>query len=95
MICVGNLTAGGTGKTPIAIAIARALIEREAARDVPHARLWRASAADRRSSIWRDDCAADIGDEPLLLAAAAPVIVSRDRAAGAQARRSASAPTSS
>jgi tetraacyldisaccharide 4'-kinase len=83
VICVGNLTAGGSGKTPIAIAIARMLIER----GVRAMFLTRGFGGRAKGPVFVDlarDCAADMGDEALLLAAAAPVIVSRDRAAGAK-----------
>jgi len=83
VICVGNLTAGGSGKTPIAIAIARLLIER-GKRAVF---LSRGFGGRAKGPVFADlsrDSAADLGDEAMLLAAAAPVIVSRDRAAGAR-----------
>ncbi|HEV2560885.1 MAG TPA: tetraacyldisaccharide 4'-kinase [Rhizomicrobium sp.] len=83
VICVGNLTAGGSGKTPVAIAIARALIER----NLRVIFLSRGFGGRRHGAAFVDpknDCAADVGDEPLLLAGSAPVIVSRDRAAGAR-----------
>lgn len=83
VVCVGNLTAGGSGKTPIAIAIARMLIER----GLRVMFLTRGYGGRVKGPVFVDlarDCAADMGDEALLLAAAAPVIVSRDRAAGAK-----------
>jgi tetraacyldisaccharide 4'-kinase len=83
VICVGNLTVGGSGKTPIAIALARALTER----DHKPVILTRGYGGRIRGPAIvhpQSDSASDVGDEALVLAAAAPVIVSRERAAGAK-----------
>jgi tetraacyldisaccharide 4'-kinase len=83
VICIGNLTAGGSGKTPIAIAVARALIERRSRVFV----LTRGYGGKMHGPAVVDpahDTFEETGDEALLLAGAAPVIVSRDRAAGAR-----------
>jgi tetraacyldisaccharide 4'-kinase len=92
IICVGNVTVGGTGKTPIAIAIARILMER-GQKVVILTRGYggriRGPAIVHPSS----DVAFDVSDEALVLAAAAPVVVSRDRAAGAKLAESLGADT--
>lgn len=83
VVCIGNLTAGGSGKTPIAIAIARAL----AKRGLKPVILSRGYGGKMRGPDFIDaarDSFIETGDEPLLLAAAAPVIVARDRKAGAE-----------
>jgi tetraacyldisaccharide 4'-kinase len=90
VICVGNLTVGGAGKTPIVRAIAGHL----AARGVrPH--LLSRGYGGRLSGPVQVNlarhCGADVGDEPLMLARDFPVWVSRDRAAGAQAAAAAGA----
>lgn len=82
VVCVGNLTAGGTGKTPIAIAIARLLTAR-GARIAFLTRGYRGSTRGPRF-VSASDAAIDIGDEALMLSAVAPVVVSADRAAGAK-----------
>jgi tetraacyldisaccharide 4'-kinase len=82
VICVGNLTAGGSGKTPIAIAVAHML----RARGEKPAFLTRGYGGNARGPVAasRGHSAAQMGDEALLLARAAPTIVARDRAAGAR-----------
>ncbi|MGQ9370381.1 tetraacyldisaccharide 4'-kinase [Azospirillum sp. ST 5-10] len=90
VLCVGNLVAGGAGKTPVAIALLAALADRGI---VAHA-LTRGHGGRERGplavDLARHDAAA-VGDEALLLAAHAPTWVSRDRVAGAAAAAAAGA----
>lgn len=84
VICIGNLVAGGAGKTPVAISIARRL----AARGMAVHCLSRGYGGRLRGPVCVDPAAhtaREVGDEPLLLAAHAPTWVTRDRAAGARA----------
>jgi tetraacyldisaccharide 4'-kinase len=90
VICLGNLTVGGAGKTPAALAVAQLL---HAARERPFflsrgygGRL--AGPVRVNPALHR---AADVGDEPILLARFAPTIVARDRVAGAKFAASAGA----
>jgi tetraacyldisaccharide 4'-kinase len=82
VICVGNFTAGGTGKTPLTLLIARHL----GAIGQRPAILTRGYGGSIRGPHLVDpatDTVAKVGDEPLLLARAAPTLVSADRVAGA------------
>lgn len=85
VIVVGGLTAGGDGKTPLAIALAqrlRAAGERPAILTRGYGRK-AAEASPFAVDPDRHD-ANDVGDEALLLAHAAPTIVGADRIAGAK-----------
>jgi tetraacyldisaccharide 4'-kinase len=84
VICVGNVTVGGAGKTPVVRALARRLAERGKAVHL----LSRGYGGQLAGPVRVDatqHTSADVGDEPLMLAADFPVWVSRDRAAGARA----------
>lgn len=84
VFCIGNFTAGGTGKTPMALALA-AILQAQGRKPCFLSRGF--GGAARRHPLRVDvarHTARDIGDEPLLLARAAPVIVCSDRHAGAK-----------
>ncbi|MCF4129114.1 tetraacyldisaccharide 4'-kinase [Methylobacterium sp. SyP6R] len=92
VVCIGNFTLGGAGKTPTALAVAACL--RDLGR---HPVFLSRGYGGRLPGPVRVDPArheaAEIGDEPLLLARAAPAIVARDRVAGARACAAAGADT--
>jgi tetraacyldisaccharide 4'-kinase len=86
VICLGNLTVGGAGKTPAALAVAHLLL---AAHERPF--FLSRGYGGRLAGPARVDPtfhhAADVGDEALMLARLAPTIVARDRVAGAKTAR--------
>ncbi|WP_372783616.1 tetraacyldisaccharide 4'-kinase [Phenylobacterium sp.] len=90
VICVGNVTVGGAGKTPVV----RALAERLKARGLAVHLLSRGYGGRLEGPVQVDTArhsSADVGDEPLMLARDFPVWVARDRAAGARAAAAAGA----
>ena len=83
VICIGNFTAGGGGKTPTAIAVA-ALLAELGARPAFLTRGY-GGASKGPVPVAKGQSAEEVGDEPLLLAEVAPTMVAADRAAGAVA----------
>ncbi|HEU4518073.1 MAG TPA: tetraacyldisaccharide 4'-kinase [Microvirga sp.] len=82
VICIGNLTLGGAGKTPTALAAAALL--RQAGASPAFLTRGYGGRLPGPLRVEAGHRAADVGDEPLLLARAAPTVVARDRVAGAR-----------
>lgn len=83
VICIGNVTLGGAGKTPTAIAVASLLVELGRR----PAFLTRGYGGSLRGPVLVDPSRhgpAEMGDEALILARHAPTVVARDRPAGAR-----------
>jgi len=92
VVCVGNLVAGGAGKTPVVLALLPLLQARYGTCGV---HVLASGYGGRPSGPLRVDPqrhdASEVGDEALLLARAAPTWVARDRVAGAHAAAGAGA----
>jgi len=87
VLCVGNYHTGGAGKTPAVLALTRLL------RDLGETPvvLSRGYGGRLRGPVMVDPgrhAAADVGDEPLMLARTVPVAVARDRVGGVALARS-------
>lgn len=85
VLCIGNLVAGGSGKTPTALALCD-LVRSEGIAQHP-VFLTRGYGGKLRGPVQVDPAihsAADVGDEALLLARRAPTLLCRDRAEGAR-----------
>ena len=77
VICIGNITAGGTGKTPVSISIAKLL-----ATEMYHPFFVSRGYGGKLQDVIvnnKKHTAKDVGDEPLLLSKQAPVVVNANR----------------
>ncbi|WP_291863179.1 tetraacyldisaccharide 4'-kinase [Bradyrhizobium sp.] len=87
VVCVGNYHTGGAGKTPAVLALTKLLRDLDETPVV----LSRGYGGRLRGPIMVDPkrhAAADVGDEPLMLARTVPVVVARDRRGGVALARS-------
>lgn len=90
VVCIGNINAGGTGKTPTTIALAQRLISQGRAVHI----VSRGHSGSEEGPLLVDERqhkADQVGDEPLLMAAFTPTWIARDRVKGVQAAEEAGA----
>lgn len=83
VICVGNITLGGTGKTPVAIALLEAA-GRLGRKPAALSRGWKGKLPTPARVEPDVHTSSDVGDEPLLLARAAPAFIDPGRVDGAR-----------
>jgi len=86
VICVGNYHTGGAGKTPTVLALVTMLRGLDETPFVLSRGYGGSSPGPLRVDAARHT-ASEVGDEPLMMAAHAPVVIARDRVAGAQRAR--------
>ena len=82
VICIGNLTLGGAGKTPTAQALGRLIKDKLSKNPIYLSRGY--GGTIQKTVILTDESADEAGDEPLLLKQVAPVCISPDRTKGAK-----------
>jgi len=83
VICIGNVTAGGAGKTPVALHVGQKLKQK----NLRAFFLSRGYGGNLLGPLLVDPArhtAGEVGDEPLLLARLLPTVVAGDRRAGAR-----------
>ena len=83
VICVGNINAGGTGKTPTTIALLQRLQARGCSAHV--VTRGHGGSLNGPVQVAQAHMADLVGDEPMLLAAFAPTWVAKDRSEGVMA----------
>lgn len=83
VLCVGNLTVGGTGKTPTAIAMAKFALEAKYKPGIVSRGYGGIHVKSHLVDVAKDPPSA-VGDEPLLLARMAPTVVGQNRFASGQ-----------
>lgn len=83
VICIGNIVAGGSGKTPVAMALMALIRDSNLARNPCFLTRGYGGTLSGPLLVTPDRKAGEVGDEALLLAARAPTIKSADRFAGA------------
>lgn len=83
VVCVGNFTAGGAGKTPTTIAIVR-LLQEMGEKPFVVSRGYGGQIAGPTLVDPAVHRTGDCGDEPLLLARHAPTVVAKDKVSGAR-----------
>jgi len=88
VVCIGNLTLGGAGKTPVTAAV-RAYFASKGARAASLSRGYRGSLIGPAQVDALTNASAEVGDEPLMLAATGEAWISKDRPAGARAMKAA------
>lgn len=86
VVCIGNLTLGGAGKTPITQAT-RSYYASKGVRAASLSRGYRGSIETAHRVDPTHDTAAQVGDEPLMLSALGESWISKDRPAGARAMK--------
>ncbi len=86
VLCVGNFTLGGVGKTPTAIMLAQMLVQK-GERPFFLSRGYGGELSGPKRVDPHADLAAQVGDEALLLARGAPAVIANNRVAGAALAR--------
>lgn len=85
VICVGNLTAGGVGKSPVVAALRQQISEAHSLRAATLSRGYKGRLKGPLRVDPATHTAADVGDEPLMLARHGETWISTDRAAAGRA----------
>ena len=83
VICVGNVTVGGSGKTPVVQSLIQLVKDNHIATS-PFILSRGYGGTKDLHQVLEDDTFLDVGDEPVLLLKSAPVFISSNRAAGAK-----------